>query len=567
MESDWLTLWNEIPAHVRVRLLIGSTGSTQLFHIAETALRSASECIELQKLDLAQILLNLTYTCMIDAWAESPANLGLASQVVNVCSRVVPLMGKTPTPFVQYLASIGGCYNPDVDKQYYSRTLQKNNIGKAAAYCSKQFTNTSNFFWLDKVHELALQDNRPDLLKAFLSDNVTSEFEPMFRLLQAEATYLAHEYSQAEALYKAMEEDSILVECIPAFLPRRAEMFYRQGDRERCMEMLRKAAQERPLSGHIIYRLYDMLTGADTAFATPAGSTAILLYTYNKADVLDKTLKSLHATDLPGSRVFVLDNASTDETDAVLRKYSTLFDDFNIVPLRVNIGAPAARNWLMSLPEVQECDYIAYLDDDVLLPEDWLGRLYAGFERYPDAGVVGARIADALSPDALQAAGFHLIAPLYPAPGNTPLDEPLFDLASVHSQSADSGQFRMMQPCTTVMGCCHLFKAETLNDVGHFDIQFNPTQFDDVDHDLRLSLLEKTPVYQGHVRVKHMSTLQGGRFVTSSKLGNSAANKYKLQIKYPVQKLSKLASFQYSVLENDFFEKLEYVAGASSVSL
>ncbi|WP_051261926.1 glycosyltransferase family 2 protein [Desulfovibrio inopinatus] len=562
MQSSLLALWNEIPPYVRIRLLVGSTGSTQLIDVAETALRAASESMESGNANMTKTLLHLTRSAMVDAWTESPANLGLANQLVAVGARVAAVVGEDKSPLLHVLSRCGTRYDVDVDTRYYLRTLQKNDTEKAGQYCSTQFGKSGNYFWLDKVHELALQDHRPDVLDAFLQQHDEVLHRPVSTLLHAEAAYLAHDYARAESIYRTIENDPVLAECTPAFLPRRAEMQYRQGHRGDCLAFLRQALQRRPLTAHLTYRLFDLLSETDTAITVPSGRTAVLLYTYNKAEVLEKTLESLCGTDLPGVRLVVLDNASTDGTKDVLAKYAALLPSFQVVTLPVNIGAPAARNWLMALPEVQECDHIAYLDDDVLLPSDWLGRLYAGFDRYPEAGVIGARIADAVSPDALQAVGFHLLASLYPASGNIPLDDPLFDLAAIHSQSADSGQFRLMSPCTSVMGCCHLFKTETLNTVGPFDIRFNPTQFDDVDHDLRLSLQGRSPVYQGHLRVEHMSTLQGNRFVSGSKLGNSAANKHKLQTKYSLKELTQLATFQYETIESDFFEKLRHVVAA-----
>lgn len=43
-----------------------------------------------------------------------------------------------------------------------------------------------------------------------------------------------------------------------------------------------------------------------------------------------------------------------------------------VINVPVNIGAPAARNWLMKLSDVKACDWAIYLDDDILLPR--IGR-------------------------------------------------------------------------------------------------------------------------------------------------------------------------------------------------
>ena len=48
---------------------------------------------------------------------------------------------------------------------------------------------------------------------------------------------------------------------------------------------------------------------------------SIGLPTYNRADLLDRALKSLVSQDYPNVELIVLDNASTDHTEAVCSKY------------------------------------------------------------------------------------------------------------------------------------------------------------------------------------------------------------------------------------------------------
>ena len=79
--------------------------------------------------------------------------------------------------------------------------------------------------------------------------------------------------------------------------------------------------------------------------------------------------------------------------------------------LPVNIGAPAARNWLLRQPEAEASAFAVFLDDDVVLPPRWLRRLLGAAQGNPEAGAAGCRIVSATPPPCLQSADYQLFAP------------------------------------------------------------------------------------------------------------------------------------------------------------
>lgn len=81
--------------------------------------------------------------------------------------------------------------------------------------------------------------------------------------------------------------------------------------------------------------------------------------------------------------VVIVDDGSTDGTREFL---NGLFNK-NLHVLLQNHGGPAkARNL-----GVQNATgtYLAFTDDDCLVPRDWLAKLKEGFEKWPEAGAVG----------------------------------------------------------------------------------------------------------------------------------------------------------------------------------
>jgi len=89
----------------------------------------------------------------------------------------------------------------------------------------------------------------------------------------------------------------------------------------------------------------------------------IFLITYNRADFLDYTLNELLNSPFSKSRITILDNCSTDDTEKVCKKYGDIYTNVEVVRHNKNIGAGA--NVLRSV-EISNSAYSWILcDDDV----------------------------------------------------------------------------------------------------------------------------------------------------------------------------------------------------------
>ena len=333
------------------------------------------------------------------------------------------------------------------------------------------------------------------LLEAPWSDGA----EPLRSFALGNALFLHGDFERAHEAYAAAA-----VLPFPTISWRLGECLLRLGQREQALRTWRQCLGARPWNANLLLRTHDVAGGLDTARRPLDGPLAVLLYTWNKAGLLDATLTALFASELSGARVFVLNNGSTDATATVLSAWRERVGPERLerIDLPVNVGAPAARNWLASLPGVKACRYAAYLDDDALLPPDWLGRLGAAVAAYPRAGVYGCKVVDAANPTRIQNADLHIrpgsgAEPKTEQPGNG------LALSDLHLLEPDYGQFDYLRPCVSVTGCCHLFRTRVLAEAGGFDIALSPSQFDDLEHDLRLNLKGLPAAYQGHLRVGH----------------------------------------------------------------
>lgn len=379
-------------------------------------------------------------------------------------------------------------------------------------------------------------------------------YAPLGRLTAAQLRLLAGRVGEAAEELAGLANDTSSLAARQLL----AEALWRQGDRDGAVAALRAVCAARPWDSLALCRLHDLATGACEAMAPLPGSLAVLLYSFNSAPLLDRTLTALAATDWRfapadgGTRLFALDNGSGDDTAAVLAGWrERLGERLTLITLPVNVGAPAARNWLAALPQVRQRAFVAYLDDDAFVPPDWLGRFGAAVAACPEAGVWGCRIVGLGAPPFIQCADSHL----FPTPRDGDGFGRAFDLASPWLVTPDAGQYALSRPCATVTGCCHVFRSNVLEAVGGFDIRFSPTQYDDLDHDLRLLLADKVPYYQGHLAVTHAKATGAAGQPGGANYGAGFANQFKLHHKHDDVAVARAADVAFAALAADAARK------------
>ncbi|WP_243364816.1 glycosyltransferase family 2 protein [Fundidesulfovibrio terrae] len=293
----------------------------------------------------------------------------------------------------------------------------------------------------------------------------------------------------------------------------------------------------------------------------PSPRTAILTYCWNKAELIAQTLESVFASDIGDNPVFVLDNGSTDATPDTLRAARGRFgpERLTVVTLPVNVGAPAARNWLLSLPEVRACRFAAFLDDDVILPRDWLSKLLHAAGRHPECGVVGCAIRDHEHPHRLQSADYHLLHRLPGEAGQEPGER--LRVFMNCTGTLDSGLFAYERPCLSVSGCCHMLDLSLLDGVGGFDVRYTPTQFDDLDRDIRCFLAGRPCLYTGGLAIDHVQRSSLRQASSPAQVAHILGNKIKLEAKYDDKAVDAMVAKNFEMAWRDLLEKQAKLRG------
>jgi len=120
-------------------------------------------------------------------------------------------------------------------------------------------------------------------------------------------------------------------------------------------------------------------------------SISVVVCTHNRAHLAERAVTSVlsQTTSPPDCEIIVVDNGSTDATAETFRALAASHP--NLRPIsEPTVGLCHARNrgWREARGEL-----VAYLDDDATAEPGWLSAIAAGFQEFPQAGVMGGRVA------------------------------------------------------------------------------------------------------------------------------------------------------------------------------
>jgi GT2 family glycosyltransferase len=503
-----IDILRRLPLDTATALLLSSYGEERLTRVAK-ALRNGMG--EQRYPALAAVFADI----VLAAWENSLLSARAASLVRQV-GRQISCLTEQSAAFSARVAAT----RPAVPEQAaeINRLIGEGDLKTAKnRVCRCSAAEPDNIFWLRFAAFLGLYLGDLDWYEPWLSAFI---LPPAFSVaFRADYLFARNDPAKAADLYAAAYGQAGLTE----WLVREGECRRRIGQRDDARVLWRKAAALRPWQINLRLRLNDLERDADLPGAPPPGRGEILLYSWNHASELDRALAALADSHLASCVLTILDNGSSDTTPDVLQAWQNrLGTGMRRVCLPTNVGAPAARNWLLSLESSRTADWVVFIDDDALVPADWLGFFGTARKLYPKAGIIGCRVVDMASPMLIQSADLHLEAnaeaPLSTV--NESINEP------------DFGQYSYLRPAVSVTGCCHLLTRRSIDEVGLFDLRFSPSQFDDFERDLRSCAQGCCPLYQGYLRISH---IKRSGVISKTPLwqrANIEGNRVKLQKSY-----------------------------------
>ena len=405
--------WKELPRSLESKLLPGSVGKMHLTGMASAALQTPAHA-------------SLGADMLLAAWETDPLDGMLAGQL----AQFLPADGGGLRGLFDGLA---GLWAPD---EYLLRLQRQGRWEKLFAVLEDKLgTGTPSLFHLQRAVELGPAERDVAWAAGFLERSRPHSVAPAVDYALSMLRLAGGDVERARDGFQALGE----ILPLPSIPARLGECEYRLGNRERALDLWRRALAARPWDVSLLLRTHDVAVGLDREVRPLDGPVDIFLYTFNKCGELERALKALARAGLETARVTVLDNGCTDDTAGVLTRWQAdLGDRMEVISLPVNVGAPAARNWLMHRPGVDPHPWTVFLDDDAVVPADWLGRLGSAVAAYPDAGVWGCKVLDGERPHVIQNADLH------PRPdyGGEDAFKP-GEMSDLHHQVPDAGRVRL----------------------------------------------------------------------------------------------------------------------------
>ncbi len=237
----------------------------------------------------------------------------------------------------------------------------------------------------------------------------------------------------------------------------------------------------------------------------------IIIVNYNGKHLLEKNLQSVVDTDYVDFKIVVVDNASVDGSVEYLKKK---FPSVKIVESKENLGFGRGNN--LGVKEYPNFDAYLFLNNDVSVPKDWLGKLVVTLQEKNDAGAVGPKILyskEKLGNDSrvINSAGIYVDKHFMP-----------YDR---YDKEKDTPRYNVVEEIDAIMGGAFLVKREVFEKTGGF----NPNMFlyyEDIDLSLRIRDLGYKIYYNGDAEVYH------DHMASSKKLGMRKRNIMNMQNRF-----------------------------------
>lgn len=212
-------------------------------------------------------------------------------------------------------------------------------------------------------------------------------------------------------------------------------------------------------------------------------SVSVIIVNYGKG-WLPKCLPSIIATDYPRSRleVIIVDNASDDDIASI----KETFPEVKLVALSKNVGYAKAANIGV---ENSKGEYVALLNNDVIVNPDWLNRLVGVLERDENVAAVCPRKKSLLMDQILDGCGGALNV--------------LGQGWDRGESEVDVGQFADLEEVTHPAGAIFLTRRKVIDEIGFL---LNPDFFmliEDVDFGLRCWKAGHKIIYTPDCVVQH----------------------------------------------------------------
>lgn len=232
------------------------------------------------------------------------------------------------------------------------------------------------------------------------------------------------------------------------------------------------------------------------------GKASVIIVNWNGARFIERCLTALMAQTVQPHEIILVDNASTDDSVAIVRR----FLEVRLMQLPRNEGFARGNN-LAIASVAEDSEWIVLLNPDAFADPRWLEELLAAAGRNPGFDVFGSKLVNAGDPVLLDGEGdaYHASGLVWRTGHGKPL------------RTNSETEREIFSPCAAAA----MYRRTSLAQVGGFDEDYF-CYVEDVDLGFRLRLAGSRSLYVPHSVVHHVGsgTTGGGNSDFSTYYGH-----------------------------------------------
>ncbi len=234
-----------------------------------------------------------------------------------------------------------------------------------------------------------------------------------------------------------------------------------------------------------------VLGGMSESFSQPGQISAVaIVVNWNSGEMLARCINSMRCQRTSFRQIVVVDNCSSDDS---VDSIDTVGSNVKVVRSLSNLGFAAGCN--LGVREAQESDWLAFINADAQLQEDWLEQMAQAINRRQDFQFFASRQLMAENPDRLDGAG------------------DAYHVSGLHWRRGYRDPSNSIMSQIEVFGACGaaaLYRSDLFRKLGGFDESFF-CYAEDVDLAFRLRLSGNRCMYVPHAVVHHVGSAVTGK--------------------------------------------------------
>jgi GT2 family glycosyltransferase len=219
---------------------------------------------------------------------------------------------------------------------------------------------------------------------------------------------------------------------------------------------------------------------------------SIVTVNYNQSAATCDMLESLYTSGYPNMEVWVVDNASPNDTPEIIKER---FPQINFIQSDKNLGFAGGNNLAV---RQAKGDFIYLVNNDTIIPENHIQQLVNALTDIQGAGVVCPKIKLFDDPDVIMFAGF------------TPMSSITMRNKIIGFAEKDHGQHNMRRQSAYAHGAAMLLKREVIENAGLMSEDYF-LYYEEVDWSIRIRKAGYSIFYIPETCILHKESLSTGR--------------------------------------------------------